>query len=207
MGGFQTGGLPDLDLSVFFCPFESFLVLSRFFRDFPDLLGDGPGIFPIRPFALSRPIQSTYEEQSRKGPRHNLDLSWKKWETPPGLETPRFSFSQYHAPQKHYLPDKMLPELFLKLPLPDFSFSELISENYPIPSVFVWVAWHYPPKILVIVELLVFTVTRFEMFRINWVIFSWQMVKALSAIKRALGSCGLGPGASNCQRFGVSLRI
>ena len=32
---------------------------------------------------------------------------------------------------------KHLPELFLKLSLPDSSFSELISKNYPIPSVFV----------------------------------------------------------------------
>ena len=63
-------------------PFLSFLGLSRFFRDFPDLLGDGPGIFPIRPFSFSRPIKSTYGEQSRKGPRHNLDFSRKKWETP-----------------------------------------------------------------------------------------------------------------------------
>ena len=53
---------------IWTCP--SFFVL--FCRDFPDLLGDGPGIFPIRPFSLSRPIKSTYEEQSRKGPRHNL---------------------------------------------------------------------------------------------------------------------------------------
>ena len=73
-GGFQTGGFPDLDLSFLFCPSLSFLGLSRFFRDFPDLLGD--------------PIKSTYEEQSRKGPRHNLDLSRRKWETLP------FSFSQ-----------------------------------------------------------------------------------------------------------------
>ena len=46
-GGFQTGGFPDLDLSFLFCPFLSFLGLSRFFgifpicsgmvRDFPDL--------------------------------------------------------------------------------------------------------------------------------------------------------------------------
>ena len=78
--GFHTGGLPDLDLSFLFCPLVSFLGLSRCFRDFPDLLGDGPGIFPIRPFSLSRPIKSTYEEQSRKGPWHNLDLSLKKWE-------------------------------------------------------------------------------------------------------------------------------
>ena len=96
-GGFQTGGFPDLDLFlsffVLFCPFWDF---PDFCRDYPDLLGDGPGIFPIRPFSLSRPIKSTCEEQSRKGPRHNLDLSRKK------LETPRLSFSQlrggFHTP-------------------------------------------------------------------------------------------------------------
>ena len=43
----------------------------------------------------------------------------------------------YHAPQKHYLPEKIQPELFLKLLLPDLSFSKLISKNCPIPSVFV----------------------------------------------------------------------
>ena len=84
-GGVSNGGFPDLDLSFLFCPFLSFLGLSRFFRDFPDLLGDGPGIFPICPFPLSRPIKSTYEEQSRKGPRHNLDLSRKVSGKPPGL--------------------------------------------------------------------------------------------------------------------------
>ena len=88
-GGVSNGGvsrsglvLPFLSFFVLFCPFLSFLGLSRFSRDFPDLLADGPGIFPICPFPLSRPIKSTYEEQSRKGPRHNLDLSRKKWETP-----------------------------------------------------------------------------------------------------------------------------
>ena len=79
-------------------PLLSFSGLSRFFRDFPDLLGDGPGIFPIGPFPLSRPIKGTYEEQSRKGPRHNLDLSRKKWETspvwkPPGLASLKRSFA------------------------------------------------------------------------------------------------------------------
>ena len=44
-------------------------------------------------FPLSRPIHSTNEEQSRKGPRHNPDLSRKSGK-PPGLETPRLSFSQ-----------------------------------------------------------------------------------------------------------------
>ena len=32
-GGFQTGAFPDLDLCFRFCPFLSFLGLSRFFRD------------------------------------------------------------------------------------------------------------------------------------------------------------------------------
>ena len=63
------GGFPDLDLSFLLCPFSSFLGLPGHFWDFPDLLGDGPGIFPICPFPLSRSIKSTYEEQSRKGPR------------------------------------------------------------------------------------------------------------------------------------------
>ena len=40
-------------------------------------------------FPYSRPINSTYEERSRKGLRHNQDLSRKKWETP-RLETPQF---------------------------------------------------------------------------------------------------------------------
>ena len=78
-GGVSNGGVPRSGLVL---PFLSFLGLSRFFWDFPDLLGDGPGIFLICPLPLSRPIKSTYEEQSRKGPRHNLDLSQKKWETP-----------------------------------------------------------------------------------------------------------------------------
>ena len=49
------------------------------------------GIFPSRP--LSRHIdfaKSTYEEQSQKSPRHNPDLSRKKW------ETPRFGNSPVH---------------------------------------------------------------------------------------------------------------
>ena len=91
-GGFKRGGFPIWTCPSFFLPFCPFLGLSRFFWDFPDLLRDGPGIFPIGPFPLSRPIKSAYEEQSRKGPRHNLDLSRKKWETPrfgtpPGLSS------------------------------------------------------------------------------------------------------------------------
>ena len=74
-GGVSNGGVSRSGLVL---PFLSFFVLFRtfpIFWDFPDLRGDGPGIFPICPFPLSQPIKSTYEEQSRKGPRHNLDLS------------------------------------------------------------------------------------------------------------------------------------
>ena len=81
-GGFKRGCFP-----IWNCP--SFFVLLCPFWDFPDFSGIFPicsgmvlGFSPIRPFSLSRPIKSTYEEQSRKGPRHNLDLSRKKWETP-----------------------------------------------------------------------------------------------------------------------------
>ena len=52
------------------------------------MLGDYPGICPICPFPLSRPIKSTYEEQSRMGPRHDPDLARKKWETPGFWKTP-----------------------------------------------------------------------------------------------------------------------
>ena len=82
--GVSNGGVSRSGLVL---RFLSFLGLSRFFRDFPDLLGNG-GDFPICPFPLSRAIKSTYEEQSRKGPRHNLDLSRKKWETPPVWRPP-----------------------------------------------------------------------------------------------------------------------
>ena len=69
----------------FFGTFPIVLGFSRFARGWS-------GDFPGYPFPLSRPIKSTYEEQSRKGPRHNLDLSRKKWEHPgfgnPGLASP-----------------------------------------------------------------------------------------------------------------------
>ena len=68
-GGFQTGGFPDQDLSFLFCPF---LGLSRFFRDFPGLLGDGPGIFLVCPFSLSRPIKSTYLRNSPERVRDTI---------------------------------------------------------------------------------------------------------------------------------------
>ena len=90
-GGFKQGGFPDLDLSFLFCPS---LGLSRFFRDFPNFAPGGSGDFPDSSLFLSRPNKSTYEEQFRKGPRHNLDLSKKVgnpplWK-PPGLDSLKF---------------------------------------------------------------------------------------------------------------------
>ena len=81
----------------------------------------------------------------------------------------------YHSPRKHYLPEKHIFELFS-----DYRFTISISsnnfENCPIPIAFVWVVWHYPVGTPVLVELFFITVTRFEFFRINWVMFPWQMV-------------------------------
>ena len=83
----------------------------------------------------------------------------------------------YHSPRKHYLPEKNMFELFS-----DYRFTILISLNYnfrKVPDTY----WHLcelcditrlgPP---VLAELFFITVTRFEFFRINWVMFSWQMV-------------------------------
>ena len=87
-GGFKRGVFLIWTCPSFFVLFRPFWDFPDFFWDFPDLLGGSPRIFPICPFPLSRPIlKSAYEEQSRKGPRHNLDLSRKKWETP-GFGTP-----------------------------------------------------------------------------------------------------------------------
>ena len=63
------------------------------FLGFPDLVGDAPGIFPIRPFlflGLLRP-------PTRNSPERVRDTIWtfpQKSGKPPGFETPRFSFSQ-----------------------------------------------------------------------------------------------------------------
>ena len=85
-GGGSNGGASRSGLVL---PFLSFFVLFGtfpIFWDFPDLFRDSPRIFPICPFPLSRPINSTCEEQSRKGPRDNPGKMgnppvWK----PPGL--------------------------------------------------------------------------------------------------------------------------
>ena len=82
-GGVSNGGgFPIWTCPSFFIPFCPFWDFPDFSGIFPICPGTLRGFSPICPFPLSRPIKSTYEEQSRKGPRHNLDLSQKKWETP-----------------------------------------------------------------------------------------------------------------------------
>ena len=81
-------------LWAFLSLFGTFLIFfrgcSRFFRGFSRLVL----------FLFLGPINSTYEQQSRQGLRHNPDLSRKKWETPPVWNPPgfRFSFSQHTFP-------------------------------------------------------------------------------------------------------------
>ena len=83
----KRGGFPIWTCPSFFV-FLSFLGLSRcsrFVRDLPDLLGDGPGILGL----LRAP--------TRNSPERVRDTIWtfpEKSGKPPGLKTPRFSFSQ-----------------------------------------------------------------------------------------------------------------
>ena len=89
-GGFQTGGFPDLDLSFLFCHFW----------DFPDF----SGIFPIcsgMVWGFSRFVLFLFlgllRAPTRNSPERVRDTIWtfpRKSGKPPGLETPRFSFSQ-----------------------------------------------------------------------------------------------------------------
>ena len=94
-GGLKTGGFPDLDLSFLFCPIFSFPIFPGFSR----LSGDCPGIFPICPFPLSRPINSTYEAR-RNSPERVCDTIRTfpaKTGNPPGLEILRLTFSVSRA--------------------------------------------------------------------------------------------------------------
>ena len=80
-GWFQTGGVSQSGLVLPFVSlsFLGFLIFPGFSWYVRGLCGDFPDLF----FPLSRHCNSTYEKQSRKGPRHNPDLSRKKWGTPP----------------------------------------------------------------------------------------------------------------------------
>ena len=78
----QIGGTSRCGLVYPNCPLLSVLGLSRlFFQKCPDF----EGICLISPFPLSLPIKSTYKDHSRKGLRHNQDLSRKNWEPPPSV--------------------------------------------------------------------------------------------------------------------------
>ena len=90
-GGVSNGGVSRSGLVLHFLSIFVLLGLSRYVQDFPDLPRDSPGISPICPFALSWPTNSTYEEQFRKGPRHNPDLSRKKVGNPPVWKPPGFA--------------------------------------------------------------------------------------------------------------------
>ena len=85
-GGVSNGGgFPNLDLSFIFCPFLSFLGLSRFFWDFPICSGMVRGFSRFVRFlflGLSR-------APMRNSPETIRDTFWtfpeKKWETPRSL--------------------------------------------------------------------------------------------------------------------------
>ena len=82
---FVNSPLPDQPLSRFPIPILSFLGLSRFFRDFPELS-------PICPFPFSRPIDSTYKEQSRV--RDTIRTFPPKVGNQPVGKLPKFAFSK-----------------------------------------------------------------------------------------------------------------
>ena len=69
-----NGGVSRSGLVLPFCPFLSLFGLSRFFRDFPDSLGDGPGIFPIRSFSLW--ILGLLRAPTRNSPERVRDTIW-----------------------------------------------------------------------------------------------------------------------------------
>ena len=89
-GGVSNGGFPDLDSSFLFCPFLSF----------PDF----SGIFPIcsgMVRGFSRFVLFLFlgllRAPTRNSPERVRDTIWtfpEKSGKHPGLETPRFSFSQ-----------------------------------------------------------------------------------------------------------------
>ena len=101
-GGVSRSGLvcPFLSFFVLFCPFLSFFVLFCPFWDFPDF----SGIFLIcsgMVRGISRLVLFLFlgllRAPTRNSPERVRDTIWtfpKKKGKHPGLETPRFSFSQ-----------------------------------------------------------------------------------------------------------------
>ena len=80
-GGFKRGVFPIWTCPSFFVLFCPFWYFPDFFRDFLDLCGDSPGIFPIGPFPLSRPINSTATQSGPFPKKVGNPAVWK----PPGL--------------------------------------------------------------------------------------------------------------------------
>ena len=130
-GEFQTGGFPIWTCpSLFWSFFASFFASFPIFLGFsPELLGDGPGIFPICPFPLSRPIKSTYEEKSPERVRDTIWTFPNKTGKPPGLETPWFSFSQLSRDTFSAIP--AIPQQGA-IPTLSIFFDTDISVRYPI---------------------------------------------------------------------------
>ena len=109
--GVSNGGVSQSGLVL---PFLSFLGLSRFFRDFPDLSGDSSGIFPICPFPLPRPINSAYEEQSRKGPATQSGPFPKKVGNPPVWNSPGLASPKRRRPVAIFRNARLFIILFVR---------------------------------------------------------------------------------------------
>ena len=94
-GGFKRGGFPDLDLSFLFCPFLSF---SDFSGIFPICSGTLRGFSRFVLFLflglLRAPTRNTPERV-----RDTICTFPEKSGKHPGLEPPRFSFSQPPFPR------------------------------------------------------------------------------------------------------------
>ena len=88
------GGFPDLDLSFLFCPSLSFF---DFPGDFPDLSGD----FPDWSFSSFSAYYQHLRGTVPKGSATQSGPFPKKSGKHPGLELPRFSFSQENERDSH----------------------------------------------------------------------------------------------------------
>ena len=103
----KRGGFPE-SRSGLVLPFLSYFVLFCPFWDFPDF----SGIFPIcsgmvRGFSRFVPFLflGLFRARTRNSPERLRDTIWtfpEKSGKPPGLETPRLSFSQKKFPPKFY---------------------------------------------------------------------------------------------------------
>ena len=100
------GGVSDLDWSFLFCSFLSFLGLSRFFWGFPICSGMVRGISRSVLFLFLGLLRAP-TRNSPERVRDTISTFPEKSGKPPGLETPRLSFSQQIIHQK--IPCKVHP--------------------------------------------------------------------------------------------------